>query len=722
MKLTAKWISPAENYGEICPQYEKSFACRGGEIAEAWLYITALGVYEAKLNGRRVGNFYLAPGWTEYTKRLQYQAYDVTDRIKNENLLCVTCGKGWYRSRLDAPDAAFNAKIKNSPPGILVRLEITYASGEKQTVISDESWSVRKSKIVFSEIYDGEIYDSSVETGGEPSQVKVFDGPDGTLIPNESITVCEHERIAPADSIITPAGEKVIDFGQNLTGIPELEIKADVPQKITVSFAEVLDKNGNFYTDNYRSARSEFTVICEKGIHKYKPRFTFFGFRYMRITGDSAYPAEVSATAVAVYSDIKRTGGIRTSDPLLNKLYENIIWGQKDNFLDVPTDCPQRDERLGWTGDAQVFMLAACYNFDVKDFFKKWLRDMAALQKPDGQIGIIAPNPRGDSIPGAGWGDAATVCPWTLYEFYGDKSLLEEHYPMMKKWVDYIRSVSGKNGLWQGGSLFGDWLGLDAPEGSYKGSTRPDFISAAFYAYSTSLLVRAGKALGKNVSEYEKLYEKVVTGFRKTFPEYLTQTECALAVHFRLAEDPAAAADKLAELIEECGGHLQTGFIGTPYLLHALSDHGHADIAWRLLLRREYPSWLYPVLKGATTVWEHWDGIREDGEFWSPDMNSFNHYAYGAVADWMYSVAAGIKPYREAPGFKRVKIAPHPCKELDFFAASLDTAYGEISSEWKKQGNMLRYEITVPTDAEIVIGNETHRVNAGKYIFYEKVR
>ena len=344
---------------------------------------------------------------------------------------------------------------------------------------------------------------------------------------------------------------------------------------------------------------------------------------------------------------MERTGYLSCSDPLLNKLFENIIWGQKDNFLDVPTDCPQRDERMGWTGDAQVFIRAACLNYDVERFFTKWLADMAADQKEDGRIPHIVPECYTERPGGAAWGDAAVICPWQLYLAYGNREILETQYDCMKGWIKWITDHTEKEYLWIQEFQFGDWLGLDAPSGSYKGSTREDFLASAFYGYSTGLVAKIGKILGKNVEYYETLYSNIVKTFREEYPVYTTQTEHVLAVYFNLAPDCQAAADQLAEMIRSCGTKLQTGFVGTPYLLHVLSDYGHTKLAYDLLLRREYPSWLYPVTKGATTIWEHWDGIMENGDFWDSEMNSFNHYAYGAVAAWVYCKAAGIQVMEE---------------------------------------------------------------------------
>ena len=345
---------------------------------------------------------------------------------------------------------------------------------------------------------------------------------------------------------------------------------------------------------------------------------------------------------------------------------------------------------------------------------------MAADQHEDGYVGHVIPDLLQSPQASSAWGDAATVCPWQVYLAFGNKQILKNQYQSMKKWIDYITSTTTTKYLWTGGTHYGDWLGLDAPSGSYKGSSNEDFISSAFYAYSTSLVIQAGTVLGEDVSALSTLYENIVNTFQKTWPTYHTQTECVLAAHFKLAKNCQAAADQLADMVRACGTKLQTGFVGTPYLLHVLSDYGYTDLAWDLLLRTKYPSWLYPVTKGATTIWEHWDGIMEDGNFWSKDMNSYNHYAYGSVADWVYGVAAGILPRTDAPGYAKVTIAPHPDKRLDWLRAELDTRHGHISSLWTKEDDSWRYEITVPVEADIVIDGVCHSVKAGSYCFYSE--
>ena len=724
MYQEAKWIRPAVDPGDVVPEFLRSFRPKG-VIESAFLTITGMGVYEASINGERVGAFVLAPGWTVYKKRLQYQTYDVTDLVRDnaDNQISVLLGKGWYRSRLVGwQSSPAQEELRRNPAGLLAELELNYANGSFESIVTDGSWTVRESQVRFSEIYDGEVYDASFVPDHEEAAVE-FDGPDETLIEQEGEEVCEQEQLAVARIISTPAGETVLDFGQEITGYVRVCVEAKKGDVVDLSFGEVLDADGNFYNDNYRSARCLYRYICRDGQQSYQTKLTFFGFRYVRVNEFPGGPGAVGKdnfTGIAVYSDLERTGYLTTSDPLLNDLISNAVWSQKDNFLDVPTDCPQRDERLGWTGDAQVFARTAIYNYDTEQFYFKWLNDLAADQREDGAVGFVIPDVLQAEKPSAAWGDAATVIPWELYLAYGDAGVLSRQFESMKRWVDYITGATTSRYLWTGGEHFADWLGLDAPVGSYKGSTREDLIATAFYAYSTELVIKAGRVLREDVSAYEELYGKIRDAFRETWPEYLTQTECVLAAHFRLAADPKAAAAKLAEMIHAAGDKLQTGFVGTPYLLHVLTDYGYDELAYTLLLRKEYPSWLYPVLKGATTIWEHWDGIMEDGSFWSTDMNSFNHYAYGSVLDWLYGVAAGIKPDENAPGYEHVLIAPHPDPRLGWLEAKYYSCSGLVSSRWEYREGTVRYEISTPVPACITIGGESVEVEAGDYIFYGK--
>ena len=677
-------------------------------------------MYEAEINGKRVGNFILAPGLTSYKTRLQYQVYNITDMLKEDNEINITVGTGWHRGRISvsSPD------IHNIPCSVIMEIMIEYVNGATESIRTDSDWSVSKSKILFSDIYDGETYDATADSS-QNYPVSVIDLPKDILIEQQGEIVCEHERINPVKYLVTPKGERVIDFGQNLAGYVEFTVDAKAGDKIEVSHAEILDADGNLYTENYRSAKVKIDYICKDGKQTYKPHFTFMGFRYIRIDN---FPCEINPddfTAIAIYSDMKRTGYIKTVNEKINKLFENTLWSQRANFIDIPTDCPQRDERMGWTGDAQVFAKTAGYNYNVLNFFKKWLADIRAEQRKNGSVPDTVPNFWQLKGASTAWGDVICVIPYQMYLLYGDKQILADNFDAMKKWVDYITNDTLDKYLWTSSDEskalwkkhYGDWLALDAPSGSYKGSTNDDLIASAFYAYSTSLVVKVGHILNKDVSEYEELYKNIVKTFKESFKTLTTQTDHVLALYFDLTDDKQAVADKLAEMIQDNGNKLQTGFVGTPYLLHVLSENSHTETAYSLLLQEGYPSWLYEVNHGATTIWEHWDGINDDGKMWSSDMNSYNHYAYGSVIDWIYTVAAGIRADEKYAGFEKAVIAPVPDKQLGWIDVSYDTPRGTITSKWTYEGDTVRYEISTPVKSTVVIDGKEYYVDKGSYIF-----
>ncbi len=710
MLNNSKWISYPIDEKLACPVFKKTFS-KKGELKRATMKITSLGCYYATIGGVRVGDFILAPGYTS-NKRTQVQEYDITSMLAEENELLVTVGYGWFKGRINWRNNQDNPDMYSA---LICEIELIYKTGEKEYIYSDESWECALSKITMADIYDGEHYDACYEEKFVP--VKIQDYSHDRLVKQQGEKIIEQETIKPHRIFKTPKGETVIDFNQNLTGYFEISLDAKRGDTIKFSCAEVLDKDGNFYNENYRTAKSELVYIAKDGYQTYKPKLTFFGFRYLRV---DSFPGEITADnirAIVVHSDIKRTGYLNSSSPLLNKLFSNIIWGQKGNFLDVPTDCPQRDERMGWTGDAQVFVKTASYNFDVEKFFVKWLTDLKLDQTSSGYVPSVVPQFWGDDWSGCGWGDASTICPWQIYLTYGNREVLKNQYKSMCLYIKYITDSTKEKCLWVGCEHFADWLGLDAPYGSYKGASRDDFIASVFYYYSTSLVCKVGKILGKNVTKYEKLRDNILNKIRKTFTEYKTQTECVQALYFGIAEDKAKVARQLADMIIANGRRLKTGFLGTPYLLHALSENGYSELAYDLLLQENYPSWLYSVKQGATTIWEHWDGVNDKGEFWSKDMNSFNHYAYGSVADWVYGVACGIKTVEEKPGFEEVIIAPVPTKKLTHLSAKIETRHGIVSSAWFNEGDSFRYEITTPVKARAIIDGKEYNLEKGSYIF-----
>ena len=715
MITDAKWITTSVDYGDTAAEFIKRITPMG-RVVKATLTITAAGVYAAYIDGARVGDFILAPGCTVYSKRLQYQSYDITDMVGGT--ITVTVGKGWYRSRMCENRPEINTK----PCALLAEIELIYADGKKEYIRTDESWTVRKSRIISNDIWDGETYDAAADMSNtEPVAVTELDM--SVLIPQEGEYVREMETLKPEKLITTPKGERVLDFGQEITGYIGFSVNAKKGDRVVLSCAEMLDKDGNFYNDNYRSAKSKMTYICRDGEQSWKPEVTFYGFRYIRLDEFPGEPDMDKIRAISVFSDMERTGYISTSDAKLNRLFENTLWSQRDNFLDIPTDCPQRDERMGWTGDAQVFAKTACYNYNVKRFYEKWLGDVRAEQRENGSVPDTVPNFWNVGRTSTAWGDVITVIPWQVYMTYGDKGTLEANFDAMRLWVDYMTNDSLDKYLWtcpddsdkQWRKHYGDWLALDAPEGSYRGITPDNFIASAFYAYSTDLLIKAGKALDKDMTGYEELYKNIKNTFKKTFTKLTTQTEHVLALVFDLTDNKEEVAAALADMIRANGNRLKTGFVGTPYLLYALSENGYADVAYDLLMQEEYPSWLYEVNHGATTIWEHWDGMREDGSFWSTDMNSFNHYAYGSVIDWIYSVSAGIRP--AAPGFARVIIEPVPSDRIESVEAEFDSVHGKVISKWTNTPDGVKYEVTVPVPAEITINGKSQHVEPGSYVF-----
>ena len=705
--------------GSICPVFRCHFPIKK-EVLSAELEITALGVYRAELNHKRIGQFVLAPGWTSYQKRLQVQSYDISDLLTADNELLVTVGKGWFRSPIPGwVESEDKARRVSQPCGLIAALSIRYADGSEETINTDEKWQVGESEIRFSEIYDGEYCDARFETAKwRPAQL--LDWSKDILIPQEGEEIHETEKVAAKRVFTTPAGETVVDFGQELTGYVEISLNAHAGDRVYFTHGEVLDADSNFYNANYRSAKAEVEYICHEGEQRWHPQLTFFGFRYLKLLAFPGQATPENFTAIAVHSDLRRTGNIESGDALFNQLLSNIVWSQRDNFLDIPTDCPQRDERLGWTGDAQVFIKAASLNYDVERFFRKWLRDLLADQRVSGEVGQVIPDVMPDAPGSAAWGDAAVICPWQIYQTYGNPAVIQEQFASMKAWVDYIHETTATPDLWTGHFHFGDWLGLDAPSGSYKGSSRDNFIATAFYAHSLELLIKSGRLLGKDMHNYEAQFSRTLAAFHAAFPHYLTQTEHVLAVHFGLSENPQRDADALAAMIIQDGCQLRTGFVGTPYLLHVLSDYGHADLAWKLLLRQEYPGWLYSVKKGATTVWEHWDGIREDGSFWSEDMNSFNHYSYGAVIDWIYEKAAGLAHEEDAPGYSCLRFEPHPCKALGWLSARLETRNGVLQSCWRYDGDLVQIQLETPVPTTAILPSGKKKLVPGCYTFWER--
>ncbi len=725
----ASWIEPAQQGDPKAPGplplVRREFALRG-EVRRARAYVTAHGLYEMMLNGQRVGDEVLTPGWTSYNKRLQYQTYDVTRLLRRgANAVGVALGNGWYRGSLAWEG---NRDIYGSRLGLLVQIHVTYENGREEVIGTDAQWKGARGPIVASEIYDGEAYDARLEKAGwtEPgfddsgwTPVSLADHPKDILVAPAGPPVRRIQELKAVRVFRTPAGDLVADMGQNMVGWVRLAARGPAGTTITLRHAEVLDKQGNFYTANLRgAAQTARYTLKGSGLEVFEPRFTFYGFRYVAVDGFPGELAPEHLTGVVVHSDMRVTGAFETSDQMIDKLQSNIVWGQKGNFVDVPTDCPQRDERLGWTGDAQVFARTAAFNMDVAGFFTKWLADLAADQWDDGRVPHVVPNVLGTGgrqLPGgaAGWGDAAVIIPWTMYLTYGDTALLERQYPSMARWVEFQRTRAGDDLVWDGDPHFGDWLAFASNASDYPGATTgKDLIATAFLAHSAELMARISIVLGKerDAAQYRSLAARVKEAFLREFVTpngrvgENTQTAYVLALEFDLLPERMReqAAERLAR--EVAGrGHLTTGFLGTPYLCHVLARYGYLDAAYKLLARRQYPSWLYPVTQGATTIWERWDGQRPDGSFQDPGMNSFNHYAYGAIGDWMYRVMAGIEIDPEAPGYRHFLVQPRPGGGFTKVSARHETMYGTVRSAWESKDGSFELLVTVAPNTRATV-------------------
>ena len=700
------------------PYFRRSFPLGAG-IRSARIYATSHGVYELHLNGIRVGDRLLTPGFASYNRRLPYQTYDVTDLVSaGDNSIGAVLGDGWYRGFLGFPG---DRNVFGTRLGLLLQLEVVYNDGTRSRVSSDDLWRVTTGPILASDIYNGETYDARAEMDGWSSPgyddsswlpVSRYTENRGTLVADLSPPVRRIQEIAPVGLLEGPSGETIVDMGQNLVGWVRLRVMGERGTTIRLTHAEALDADGGAYTDNLRTAAQRDTYILKGGVEEwFEPHFTFHGFRYVRVDG---YPGELNLdaiTGVVVHSDLEQTGSFETSDPDLNQLQQNILWSQKGSFLAIPADCPQRDERLGWTGDAQLFARTASFNMDVAGFFTGWLRDLAADQYDNGNVPWVIPDvltSRGPAATSgvptagvAGWSDAAIIVPWELYLRYGDVRILEEQYPSMEAWLSYAVTRAGDDLVWRPGFHFGDWSG--------EAKTPPDLIATAYLAHSAHLMSRIASVLGleTDAADYASLFERVRSAFRAEFVDlfgslrYESQAGYALALRFDLLPDESRgrALASLVRDIRRRNTHLSTGFVGTPHLCPVLTAGGRADVAYDLLFQTTAPSWLFPVRSGATTVWEQWRGI-EEGVFAGADMNSLNHYAGGAVGEWMYSAIVGINADAAEPGFKHVVVSPTPDSRLTYARASLETGYGTVSTGWsRKEDGTFQLDVDIPANS-----------------------
>ncbi len=723
----AKWIG----WDRELPQLRGGFHV-ARPVRRARAYACGVGLYAMYLNGARVGDEYLTPGFNAYDSWLQYQTYDVTDLLRpGANALGCQLGNGYYKGRVNWPEirARFGDRrdIYGDRLAFICELRIEYADGTEEVFATGEDWKASRSPWLRAEIYDGEVFDGrrivddwcapEFDASGWES-ARLVDMDMALLTARLSVPVKLHERLKPVALLRTPAGERVLDFGQNLAGLLRVEFDAPEGAEILLQFGEALDRDGNFYRENMRTALAEIRYVSDGRPRVYRPSFSFFGFRYVKVSG---WPGEIDPsrfTAEAIYSDMRRIGRFECSDPRVNRLFENALWSQKSNFVDVPTDCPQRDERLGWTGDAQVFCCTASMNMATDAFYRKYLRDLWIEQRKDGFVPCVVPNILRDTgiwqFPTTGWADAALIIPWTMYMQYGDAAILEAQYDSMKAWVDYMhdRDVRGEDRF--GGFHIGDWLAQDTRDpDNWFGLTPTDLIATAYYALSARIMSQAAEALGRkeDAAHYGALHARVAEAFRREYVTpggrvvSLTQTAQTIALHFDLLkpEDRAVTAERLAERIRADGMKLSTGFLGTPCLCPALSGSGKNEYAYALLLQTECPSWLYEVSMGATTMWERWNSVRPDGSFGPAGMNSLNHYAFGAICEWLYRWVAGINPAE--PGYKRSLLRPMPDSHLGHASASVETPYGRLASAWRLTGEGIELDFEIPfnTTAEIVL-------------------
>ena len=680
-------------------------------VQHAVLYATALGLYAVHINGQRVGDHILAPDWTDYRKRVRYQAYDVTTLLKHgDNAIAALLANGWFSGHIGNGGNVFFGK----EPAFLAQLEVTFADGHTEQIVTDDTWKSHDSPVLSSDFMLGEDYDARLEVNGWDKPGLDESKWNSVTVRDESSRRLESQVMEPVRDILelkpktvnqSKSGGWIYDLGQNMVGVVRLKVSAPAGTKVTLRHAEMLNPDGSLYTKNLRGAPSVDHYICKgDGVEVWQPLFSFHGFRYVEISGLTDTPKLDAVTGVVIASDTTRTGAFSCSDPRLNQLQSNIQWGQRGNYISIPTDCPQRDERLGWMGDAQVFIRTATYNADVAAFFTKWLVDVDDGQTAAGSFADVNPNTMGaNSVPA--WGDAGVICPWTIYEVYGDTRILEQHLPAMTKWVEYLRAhstnlIRDKDR----GNDYGDWLsqGADTPK---------ELIGTAYFAYSTHLLAKSYRALGREAEakKYEQMFDEIKAAFNKAYVgtngRIKGNTQCvyAMALKFELLPDDlrTKAAQYLEEDIKAKGWHLSTGFVGVSYLLPVLTQAGKADTAYRLLLQDTFPSWLFSVKQGATTIWERWDGWTPEKGFQDPGMNSFNHYSLGSCGEYLFGGIGGIRP--ASPGFKTIRIEPIIREGLSWAKTSFDSIHGTIATNWKRNGSQLTLEVVVPVNTTATV-------------------
>lgn len=719
----AEWIwlsetDPAESPPAPC--FRKVFEVADKPVEKARLYATARGIFELKLNGLRVSEDYFQPEWTDYSKRSLYVTYDVTGSLHpGQNAIGASLGEMWYTGVLGW---STQKNQYGEIPQLLLQLEVTYTDGSREVIATDGSWRGARGPVRYSNIYHGERYDARQELGdwskagfNADAWLPVESAPLETSIrltprPHQPVRIIE--ELSPISVREVGSGKYIFDLGQNITGWARLRVPGRAGHTYTLRFAEMLKEDGTLYLENYRAAESIDTYTCAgDGAVEWEPSFTFHGFRYVQVSEvpEDIEPDESWITGVVLHNAMPSTGQFETSSSMLNQLQSNIRWGQKGNFFAVPSDCPQRDERMGWTGDAQVFCRTANFNYNTLAFFVKWCDDLRASQFPTGAIPYYAPSfPRRAEKSSSGWGDAAVIVPWTVYQSFGYKRILEDNYAMMRSWVENYRAHPETEDLVHRGFSFGDWLQPHTrTDDGLKGETDFGLIGTAYFGRSADLLARTADTLGKteDVATYRELFDEIREVFQRTFfdeegrqtTQFETQTGYLLALNFGLLDESLRdkAFAHLVRLIEdEADGHLRTGFLGTPLIAPVLSAGGCTDLVYELLFRKTYPGWFYSIEQGATTMWERWDGYSKVKGFADPSMNSFNHYAYGAIGEWLYSTVGGLAA--EEPGYRVIRFAPRPGGPLTSARSELETPFGLAQCAWRYDEGLTHYEIVVP--------------------------
>lgn len=755
---SAQWIEPRSSSPQ--PALLRRAFALGNDIQRARVYVTSRGLYQLFLNGQRVGNAELTPGFTSYGKRLQYQTYDVTHLLHGgQNAVGALLGDGWYRGVLGWGNTK---PFYGDRTALLAQLEIVYADGRMERIVTDASWKSDTSPVVMSDLYQGETYDARLEQAGWNTSgfddgrwtgVDIGNAATAILVAQNSPPIRKVEQIVPVRVLTTKSGKTIADMGQNMVGWVRLSVSGPAGTAVTLRHGEVLDASGELYTQNLTRAKQTNRYILKGGgVEVFEPHFTYQGFRYVEVVD---YPGELTPdklTGMVVHSDFDPSGGLETSNAMLNQLQHNIVWSQKGNFVAIPSDNPQRFERYGWTADAQLFAPTATFNFNVAGFLASWLKDLAADQRPSGGVPWIVPDVLGasegrtaefftgyygqqltpprsrvtsneptDGAAAAVWGDAATVIPWMLYQRYGDRQVLLDQYQSMIRWVGYQRRRAGDDLIWDGDFQFADWLDILSGTRMPFGSTHADLVATAYFAHSADLMSRTAHVLGRkeDADRHAQLFSDIRAAFNRRFVradatmESDTQTAYVLALQFGLLPDHqrAAAARHLADNVRRYG-HLTTGLAGTPALLFVLSEYGYLNEAYQLLLREDFPSWLYSVKAGATTIWERWDGVKTDGSFQDPVMNSFNQYVYGAVGDWMYRVIGGIDSDESLPGYKHIRIKPQPGGGLTYAKTSYETPYGEVYSSWLTRDGAFQLTVEVPPNTTADVHLPSARISA----------